>query len=297
VMEIELARPYGFCSGVRRIIGLVERTLREKQKLYSLGEPIHNPEEVARLRSLGLVIVDRLAELPEDGRGKRFLVRAHGISPEVRGEVERRGYEIIDGTCLLVAATHRDARRLVEEGFHLVIVGHRDHPEVNGILGEVAGAEVEVVLGPEELQIRRGERLGVISQTTQLAERFAAIVAAAAPRARELRAINTLCRETELRQETVRELAQRTDLMLVIGGRNSSNTTRLAEIAARYTRCYHIENPKELGRRWLLKQQRIGISGGTSTPERSILAVKGEIERRMGGVNDGGEDGRVRDGQ
>lgn len=294
-MEIELARPYGFCSGVRRIIGLVERTLRDGP-LFSLGEPIHNPEEVARLRSLGLAIVDRLAELPEDGRGKRFLVRAHGISPGVRGEVKRRGFKIIDGTCPLVAATHRDARRLVEEGFHLVIVGHRDHPEVQGILGEVAGAEVEVVLEPEELRIRRGERLGVISQTTQLAESFAAIVAAAAPRARELRAINTLCRETELRQEAVRELAQRADLMLVIGGRNSSNTTRLAEIAARYTRCYHIENPKELERGWLLKQ-RIGISGGTSTPERSILAVKGEIERRMGGVNDGGEDGRVRDGQ
>lgn len=294
-MEIELARPYGFCSGVRRIIGLVERTLRDGP-LFSLGEPIHNPEEVARLRSLGLAIVDRLAELPEDGRGKRFLVRAHGISPGVRGEVERRGFKIIDGTCPLVAATHRDARRLVEESFHLVIVGHRDHPEVQGILGEVAGAEVEVVLEPEELQIRRGERLGVISQTTQLAESFAAIVAAAAPRARELRVINTLCRETELRQEAVRELAQRADLMLVIGGRNSSNTTRLAEIAARYTRCYHIENPKELERGWLLKQ-RIGISGGTSTPERSILAVKGEIERRMGGVNDGGEDGRVRDGQ
>jgi len=293
-MEIELARPYGFCSGVRRIIGLVERTLQEGP-IYSLGEPIHNPGEVSRLRSLGLVIVDRLAELPEEGRGKRFLIRAHGIPPEVREEVERRGYEIIDGTCPLVAGAHRDARRLAEEGFHLVIVGHRDHPEVQGILGEVT--EAEVVLEPEELQVRRGERLGVISQTTQLPERFAAIVAAAAPRARELRAINTLCRETGLRQEAVRELAQRTDLMLVIGGRNSSNTTRLAEIAARYTRCYHIENPKEVERGWLSGQQRIGISGGTSTPEWSILAVKGEIERLMGGVNDGGKDGRVRDGQ
>lgn len=293
-MEIELARPYGFCSGVRRIIGLIERTLQEGP-IYSLGEPIHNPGEVSRLRELGLAIVDRLAELPEEGRGKRFLVRAHGLPPEVRREVERRGFKIIDGTCPLVASAHRDARRLAEEGFHLVIVGHRDHPEVQGILGEVTGAEV--VLDPEELQVQRGERLGVISQTTQLPERFAAIVAAAALGARELRAINTLCRETELRQEAVRELARRVDLMLVIGGRNSSNTTRLAEIAARYTRCYHIENPKEVERRWLSGQQRIGIAGGTSTPEWSILAVKGEIERLMGGVNDGGKDGRVRDGQ
>ncbi|MFQ6090118.1 MAG: 4-hydroxy-3-methylbut-2-enyl diphosphate reductase, partial [Candidatus Bipolaricaulia bacterium] len=99
-MEVELARPYGFCSGVRRIIGLVERALQEGP-IYSLGEPIHNPGEVARLRELGLVIVDRLAGLPQDGRGRRFLVRAHGISPEVRGEVERRGFKIIDGTCPL----------------------------------------------------------------------------------------------------------------------------------------------------------------------------------------------------
>ncbi|MFQ6090555.1 MAG: 4-hydroxy-3-methylbut-2-enyl diphosphate reductase, partial [Candidatus Bipolaricaulia bacterium] len=167
----------------------------------------------------------------------------------------------------------------------------RDHPAVLGSRG--VGAVAEVVLGPEELQVQRGERLGVISQTTQLPERFAAVVAAAALGARELRAINTLCRETEIRQEATKELAKRTDLMLVIGGRNSSNTTRLAEIAARYTRCYHIENLEELERGWLSGKRRIGISGGTSTPERSILEVKGEIERRMGGVNDGGEDGRV----
>jgi 4-hydroxy-3-methylbut-2-enyl diphosphate reductase len=296
-MEVELARPFGFCSGVRRIIGLVERSLKEGQELYCLGELIHNPEEVARLRGLGLVTVQDLDELPRDGRGRRFLIRAHGISPELRREVARRGYRIIDGTCPLVAAAHRDARLLVKEGYRLVIVGHRDHPEVQGILGEVAGAEVEVVLEAEELQAPQGGRLGLICQTTQLPERFAAIAAAAAPRARELRAINTLCRETELRQEATRGLAQRVDLMLIIGGRNSSNTTRLAEIATRYTRCYHIENLKELERGWLIGKRRIGISGGTSTPERSILEVKGEIERLVGGVNDGGEDGRVCHGQ
>lgn len=295
-MEIELARPYGFCSGVRRIVGLVEQAL-EDGPIFCLGELIHNPGEVERLRSLGLVTVGSLRELPRDGRGKRFLIRAHGISPRARGEIERRGYEIIDGTCPLVAAVHRDARRLAEEGYRLVIVGHRDHPEVQGILGEVAGANADVVLEPEELRVHRDERLGVISQTTQLPERFAAVVAAAAAGALELRAINTLCRETELRQEAVRRLAQRSDLILVIGGRNSSNTTRLAEIATRYTKCYHIENLKELERGWLLGKRRIGISGGTSTPERSILEVKGEIERRMGGVNDGGEDGRVCDRQ
>ena len=298
-MEVELARPIGFCSGVQRIVRLVEQLLQEKQKIYCLGQLIHNPQEVARLGRLGLVTVGSLNGLPKDGRGRRFLIRAHGIPPQVREEVARRGYEIIDGTCPLVAAAHRDARRLVEEGYHLIIVGHRDHPEVQGILGEVSGAgsEPDVILDPEELEVHRGERLGVISQTTQLPERFAAVVAASARRARELRVINTLCRETELRQEAVERFARQVDLMLIIGGRNSSNTTRLAEIATRYTRCYHIESSTGLVRRWLIGKRRVGISGGTSTPEWSILEVKGEIERLMGGVNDGREDGRVRDGQ
>ncbi|MFQ6090601.1 MAG: 4-hydroxy-3-methylbut-2-enyl diphosphate reductase [Candidatus Bipolaricaulia bacterium] len=290
-MEIELVRPFGFCSGVRRIIGMVEHFLKAPEQLYCLGELIHNPGEVARLGNSGLRTIRTLEGLPEDGRGKRFLIRAHGISPKARGEVARRGYEIVDGTCPLVTAVHRDARQLAQEGYRLVIVGHRDHPEVQGILGEVPGAEV--VLQPEELQLGGGERLGVISQTTHLPERLVAVVAAAVRRAGELRVINTLCGETELRQRATRELAQRVELLFVVGGRTSSNTTRLTEIATRYTRCYHIESPKEIERRWLMEPRRIGISGGTSTPERIVLEVKQEIEKLAGGVNDGGEDGRV----
>jgi 4-hydroxy-3-methylbut-2-enyl diphosphate reductase len=292
-MEIKVVRPYGFCSGVQRTVGLVERLLRQPEELYCLGELIHNPGEVARLGALGLSTLDSLEELPADGAGKRFLIRAHGISPQIREEVERRGYEIIDGTCPRVLAAHRQARRLAEEGYQLVLVGHRDHPEVAGLLGAVAGAAVEVVLEAEELHCRPQEQLGLLSQTTILPEQFAAVVAVAASRVRELKAVNTLCRETLRRQEAVREAAQQVDLMLVIGGRNSSNTTRLAEIAARYTRCYHIESPKELEGRWLMEQRRIGISGGTSTPEVSLRTVQGEIERLVGGVNNDKEDGRV----
>ncbi|MGQ9476944.1 MAG: 4-hydroxy-3-methylbut-2-enyl diphosphate reductase [Candidatus Bipolaricaulia bacterium] len=301
-MEIELVRPYGFCSGVKRIVGLIERLLREGERgrLYCLGQPIHNPGEVARLQAAGLQVLSELAELPEDGRGEPFLIRAHGLSPELKAEVERRGYEIVDGTCPLVLAAQRQARRLLEEGYRLVIVGHRGHPEVEG-LRAVGGEEATVILEPEglELEAKRGQsqRLGLLAQTTILPEQFAAVVAAAAPLSRELKVVNTLCPETMLRQEAVRRAAQRLELMLVIGGRNSSNTSRLAEIAARYTRCYHIEDQKELERRWFIGRSRIGISGGTSTPESSIRAVQGEILRLMGGVNDGEEDGRVCHGQ
>lgn len=301
-MEIELIRPYGFCSGVRRIVGLIERLLRERGRLYCLGQPIHNPGEVARLEAAGLVVLADPSSLPEDGRGKPFLVRAHGLAPQLRAEVERRGYEVIDGTCPLVLAAQRRARALLEGGYRLVIVGHRGHPEVEGLRAIAAGRpEAVVTLEPGELgleaELGRGERLGLLAQTTILPEQFAAAVAAAAPLARELKVINTLCPETIRRQEAVRRAAPTLELMLVIGGRNSSNTSRLAEIAARYTRCYHIENQNELERGWFIGRVRIGISGGTSTPEASIRAVQGEIERLMGGANDGEEDGRVRDGQ
>ncbi len=297
-MEIELVRPYGFCSGVRRIVGLIERLLQERGRLYCLGQPIHNPGEVARLQAAGLQVLPELAELPEDGRGEPFLIRAHGLLPELKAEVERRGYEIIDGTCPLVLAAQRQARRLLEEGYRLVIVGHRSHPEVEG-LRAAGGAEAAIVLEPEGLEVEamRGQRLGLLAQTTILPEQFAAVVAAAAPLTHELKVVNTLCPETMLRQEAVRRAAQGLEMMLVIGGRNSSNTSRLAEIAARYTRCYHIEDQKELERRWFIGKSRIGISGGTSTPESSIRAVQGEILRLMGGVNDGEEDGRVCHGQ
>lgn len=292
-MEIKLVRPYGFCSGVRRTVGLVERFLQGPGELYCLGELIHNPEEVARLAALGLRTVSSLEELPPDGAGKSFLIRAHGISPQIREEVERRGYEIVDGGCPRVLEAQRQVRRLAEEGYRLVLVGHRAHPEVAGLLGAADGA-AEVVLAPEALSPRPGDRLGLLAQTTLLPEQFTAVVAAAACRVREVKAVNTLCQETLRRQEAVRAAAREVELMLVIGGRNSSNTTRLAEIAARYTGCYHIESPSQLERRWLIEKHRIGISGGTSTPETSLRAVQGEIERLMGGVNDGKEDGRVR---
>ncbi|MCR4403817.1 MAG: 4-hydroxy-3-methylbut-2-enyl diphosphate reductase [Candidatus Acetothermia bacterium] len=292
-MEIELVRPYGFCSGVRRTVGLVERLLRERGQLYCFGELIHNLEEVARLAALGLRTVSSLEELPIEGAGKRFLIRAHGLPPQILEEVKQRGYQIVDGTCPRVLAAHSEALRLAAEGYRLVLVGHREHPELAGLLGAVGG-RAEVVLTPEELSFRPGDRLGVLSQTTLLPEQFTAVVAAAARQVRELKAVNTLCQETLRRQEAVREAACRVELMLVIGGRNSSNTARLAEIAARYTGCYHIESPNQLERRWLMGKHRIGISGGTSTPETSLRAVQGEIERLMGGVNDGKEDGRVR---
>lgn len=292
-MELKLVRPYGFCSGVQRTVRLVERLLQEPEELYCLGELIHNPGEVARLAALGLQTRQSLEGLPADGTGKRFLIRAHGVSPQIREEVKERGYEVIDGTCPRVLEAQRQARRLAEESYRLIVVGHQEHPEVAGLLGAVAGA-AEVVLDPEELRLRPQERLGVLSQTTLLPEQFTAVVAAAACQVREVKAVNTLCRETIRRQEAVRGAARQVELMLVIGGRNSSNTTRLAEIAARYTACYHIENVNELERRWLIEKHRIGISGGTSTPEMSLRAVQGEIERLMGGVNDGKEDGRVR---
>lgn len=284
-MEIEVAESAGFCFGVKRTLGLAEQLLKDSDEVYCLGELIHNPQEVGRIAAAGMRFMRSLEELPKDGRDKKLLIRAHGVSPRVKEEIKQRGYEVVDGTCLLVRVAHRYARQLAQEGYRLVIMGHAGHPEIEGILGEVEGARVDVIPGSEavdKLDLKRSDRVGLISQTTYLYERFAELVKEVLCRVREVKVFNTLCQATQKRQEAVRELARKSDLVIVIGGRNSSNTIRLAEIASRYTRCYHIESSDELESRWFVGKDKVGISAGASTPDRCIQEVKEEIKRLAG---------------
>ncbi|GBC76026.1 4-hydroxy-3-methylbut-2-enyl diphosphate reductase [bacterium HR07] len=288
---IEIARSAGWCFGVERIVQMAEKLLNETPDgpVYCLGELIHNPQEVARLRAKGMVFVKSHDELPplKPGEKRKVLIRAHGVAPAVKRALQEKGYEIYDGTCPLVTIPQRFARELAEQGYRVVIMGHIEHPEIQGILGYLDGlnAHVDVIAGPEEvekLQLKASDRVGLISQTTHPYEKFAQLIGRVLEHCLEVRAYNTICQATFDRQEAIRELAQRCDLVIVVGGRNSSNTCRLAEIASQYTTCYHIEDASELKGEWLAGKEHIGISAGASTPTRCLEEVQTAIARLTG---------------
>ncbi len=291
MIEIKRAKSAGFCFGVERIVRMAEDLVGSPDDpVYCLGELIHNPQEVERIRSQGMIFITNPDQLPPlaPGQRGRVLIRAHGVAPPTKEAIRAHGYEIADGTCPLVTIPHQFARQLVQDGYRLVIMGHREHPEIQGILGEVAdlNARVDVVTGPEEidkLALKAGDRVGLISQTTHPYERFAQLISAVLEQTLEVRAYNTICQATFDRQEATLALAQQVDLLIVVGGRQSSNTNRLAEIASRYTECYHVEDASELQGGWFRDKKQIGIAAGASTPERSIREVEAKIRSIVSG--------------
>lgn len=290
MVEIIRATSAGFCFGVERILRMAEELLESKKNhIYCLGELIHNPQEVRRIKAMGMKFIQSTSELPKlpDGESGIVLIRAHGVSPHVKQEIKARGYEISDGTCPLVTIPQNFARKIVEDGYRLVIMGHEEHPEIQGILGFVKDlqGQVNVIAGPDEidtLNLKASDRVGFISQTTHPHETYAKLIGDVLEQVLEVRAYNTICQATFDRQDAIRELAQAVDLVVVIGGRQSSNTNRLVEIAAEYTRCYHVEDSSELKPNWFESVNRVGISAGASTPEAAIQQVSERIRTLVG---------------
>lgn len=270
-MRIITADPTGLCFGVKRAITTLERELKRTGRVYSLGSPIHNPQEVMRLEGLGLVVVESPSEVP---LGAVSFVRAHGVTPEIYELLRERSSKTVDGTCPFVKKAQECAKTLSQEGYIVVILGDVKHPEVKGIMGYVSG-EVHVLASAEELpkELRVG-RCGILSQTTQRVETFSALVAALVSAAPELKVYNTICRATLERQESVRKLAKKVDGMIVLGGRNSANTKKLAEIGSGYgVPALWIEHAGEVEGEWLKGKHTIGIAAGGSTPDWLIKKV------------------------
>jgi len=276
-MNLVVASPTGLCIGVRRAIGQLERAWREHGTVYSLGSPIHNPQEVERLTAMGLRLVERAAEVPEGAAG---FVRAHGAAPDELDELARRCRIVTDGTCGHVRAAQQRAESLSREGYKVVIFGDSAHPEVRGIKGYVSG---EALVIAEEDEIPCGARfgkLGVLSQTTQQEASFASIVARLVLLTGEIKVYNTICRATIERQESIRKLASQVDGIVVIGGRNSANTRKLAQIAESLgVPTLWIEHASELEGGWLRGKQSIGVAAGGSTPDWLINELTGKLKR------------------
>ena len=260
--------------GVRRAINILERVARERGGVETLGAVVHNQQVLRRLADIGVTVVTGVADI----QGSLVVIRSHGVGPQIEGEIQARHIEIIDTTCPFVKRAQVAARRLAESGFFTIVFGDVDHPEVKGILGWADGKgmatqDTSGLDGPDNLP----RRLGVLSQTTQIPARFAQfvkkVIDSALAKDSELRIIDTICHDIRRRQADTLRLADKSDLVIVVGGHNSANSKHLAELCSKVTKTYLIETADEIQTSWLQDKCCIGITSGASTDEQTINEV------------------------
>lgn len=272
--QIIVADRAGACYGVERALNLtLEQADKDAGPVHTLGPLIHNPLVVEDLEARGV----RVADTPADAGEGLLIIRAHGTTPEVIADAEARGLTVLDATCPYVKKVHVAAKKLVDAGYDVLVVGEAGHPEVEGILGHAGHARVVGSVDDVRALVEAGalkQKVGVVVQTTQTLALLQAVVAELLSRAQEVRVVNTICAATQERQQAAAELAAQVDAMVVIGGKNSGNTRRLFEIcSARCARTRHIESADELDAAWFNGAGKIGITAGASTPQAHIDAV------------------------
>ena len=278
-MKVILADKIGFCFGVKRAVKMAEAALGKNSRIYSLGSIIHNRQVVDGLETRGLKVIKDINQAV----GGTLVISSHGLSPKTAKKLTAKGIKIIDTTCPFVLNAQRIAKFLSDEGYAVIIAGDADHPEVKALVGFVSGDVFVVKNGKEasSLKLKRAEKIGIISQTTQSTGNFLDVVKAVFEKGpKEVRIFNTICRDTEDRQLSASRLAKRADLMLIVGGKDSANTRRLFEVCNKLQRnSHHIEAEGELDRGWLEAGQVVGIASGASTPDWVVKRVVGRISR------------------
>lgn len=281
-ITIVRAEVLGYCMGVRRAVEAAEQALLDSpiRPVYTYGPLIHNPSALERLRSAGVVILAEGDPLPDDFRGASVVIRAHGVPPETRAEIERRGARVVDATCPRVLSSQKRAEAWHRKGYAVVLAGDRDHGEITSIAGSAPGCVV--VENPADVAgiDPCPERAVLISQTTIKQSEYDAIAKALASRVADLVVLNTICPATQERQAALEELATRVDGILVVGGRASANTQRLfATARSLIPASWLIEGPAEIPAA-ALALSRIGITAGASTPDEVIDAVEQALQKR-----------------
>jgi (E)-4-hydroxy-3-methyl-but-2-enyl pyrophosphate reductase len=279
-MEVLLADKAGFCFGVKRAINTAFETA-VKGNVYCLGPLIHNPQEVERLRQSGVRTVDDFSSL---NPGEFLIIRSHGVPPKVLAQARDKGLRIIDLTCPFVGKAQRDAEALCKDGYQVVVVGEKKHPEVQSILGYAGDNAVVIETVEDVAGIKFKPRLGVVAQTTQSYGNFSEIVLKLLRLSKELKVFNTICNSTKERQDAARSLAGQVDVMIVVGGRNSANTTRLVSVCKQEGRpTYHIEVADEILDEWLAGVKKVGVTAGASTPDWVLEGVLKKLKSEKAG--------------
>jgi 4-hydroxy-3-methylbut-2-enyl diphosphate reductase len=273
-MEVIIAENAGFCSGVQRAMGGVRERLAEGKGLYCLGELIHNPDVIESLEAMGMIVTEDIDSIP-DGSG--IIIRTHGLPQETVRRAREKDLEIHDFTCPRVKKTHHLVKRLQEEGYRILVIGNPDHPEVDAVYSLISDC-AQIVERPEDVErLTPGEPVAVVVQTTFNPDVFYTIVTAVVSRCRRTLVCNTLCEETIRRQREAIVLAGSVDFMVVVGGKNSSNTRTLFRRVSELVTAVHIENADELQEEWFRSAGRVGILSGASTPAREVERVNRHI--------------------
>ena len=274
---ILLANPRGFCAGVDRAISIVERAIeRFGAPIYVRHEVVHNKFVVDNLREKGAVFIEDLADVPA---GATLIYSAHGVSKAVQDEAAQRGFRVFDATCPLVTKVHKEVDRLDAQGYQIIMIGHKGHPEVEGTMGQVREGGmllVEVVEDVAKLVVDDVEKLAHVSQTTLSVDETFDIIEALKARFPHIKSPNKedICYATTNRQEAVKDLAAQCDVVVVVGSPNSSNSNRLREVAAlRGVDAYMVDNAGQLDAAWFVGKHNIGVTAGASAPEVLVQEV------------------------
>ena len=270
-MKVFFAKYLGFCYGVKRAIKIARENAGDK--CCTLGPIIHNPQMVERLRAEGVDAAENLSDIDEG----TVIIRSHGVGPKVYEEIKAKGLKIVDATCPHVKKAQLSARDLVNQGYNVVIVGEKNHPEVKSIFEWAAQRTTIIETVAEAENFASCKKLGIVSQTTVSSEHFEKIVLQLLRKSGDIKILRTICTATDQRQRAAMELAEKVDVMLVVGGRNSANTTKLAKLCEKKCKTYHIETSDEISQDWFADSEKVGITAGASTPDWIIKAVEEKL--------------------
>jgi len=271
MVKIIMAKNYGICFGVKRAIGVLEKN---KGIAYTLGPIIHNRQVVNEFKRKNIKPINYLSSRQ---KGHKLFIRAHGVPQTEIDTAVRKGYRVVDLTCPYVKRSQILAKELEKNGYKVVIIGQKNHPEIMAVASNLKSPLI--VETPEDLKmVKKTEKIGVIYQTTLDTQLTKKLIPALKKKSKNIRICNTICQATKERQRAAVELAKKVDLVIVIGGKNSSNTNKLRAISEKYVLTYHVETASEIIKHWLIGKNLVGITAGASTPNSITKKVVDKIK-------------------
>lgn len=285
-MEIFLAEKMGFCFGVKRTVEIALKMLSDNERnVVTWGPIIHNEDLINYLKENGITYINSFNDVPDNA--EKVIIRTHGAKKEIIETLKNKGLKVIDGTCPYVMRVHRIVEKLSKENYPILIIGNKDHPEIIGVTGYIQNNVPYFIVKDLDnlIELRRNgsfdkiKKIGIVTQTTEKIDKVKQIVNYVMDFIPEVRYFKTICYATDENQEAIHKLAPMVDVVIVVGGKNSSNTIKLYEIAKKYcNRTYHIQNENELRIEWFGKDDKIGITAGASTPDWVIKKVIDKLE-------------------